>query len=264
MRTQDRVAERSAHPVEDRGAGEERHLTVRDAVKEFRAQVITHVTVIAGKSEADLALPCAGPYRQRGDVQPGRPALGALDEFAGARHIGLHTCALKQRGCFLGAHRQIVGADLDDPALNAQACRRQRHFGARSQRELPSKRKVQGKLGYGVQAPFVRDRLDMVEHQGDRQTHRCDRGHEFGDDGDTGARGGQRPEHRRVNRFDPVQRNREGTQQNDGVVVSVIAGDPRHARPDPFGPLGQERCLAITGWGDDGDDRRLGSCQPVD
>ena len=68
----------------------------------------------------------------------------------------------------------------------------------------------------------------------------------------------------RVDRLDPVQRNRERAQQHDGVVVPVVAGDPGHARADPFGPLRHERGLAVAGRGDHGDDRCLGGGQPVD
>ena len=46
---QDGVAQRSAHPIEDRGAAHERHFRVGQVVKQFRAQVVAHETVIAGE-----------------------------------------------------------------------------------------------------------------------------------------------------------------------------------------------------------------------
>ena len=56
-----------------------------------------------------------------------------------------------------------------------------------------------------------------------------DGGHELRDHGDVGARGGQRREYRRVDRSDPVQRSRKSTQQDHGIVVSPVTGQPGHA-----------------------------------
>ena len=109
-----------------------------------------------------------------------------------------------------GPMARSLGADLHDPALSAQPGRWQRHTGARRQREPPAGREAQGELGDRVQALLVRYRLRMIEHHSDRPLHRGDGGHEPGDDGDAGARGGQRPEYRRVDRLDPVQRHRQG------------------------------------------------------
>ena len=122
---------------------------------------------------------------------------------------------------------------------------------------------MQSELGDHVQALLVRYRLYMVEHHGDRLVHRGDSGHEPGDDDDVGARGRQRPEYRRVDRFDPVQRDRESAQQRNRVVIFFAAGDPGQARPDPLGPLRQERCLAVPRRGDHRDDRRSGCGQPA-
>ena len=190
-------------------------------------------------------------------IQPGRPSFGPLQQIVDARLADVGTRALEQQGGFQRSHGQIFGADLHDPALGAQPCRWQRHVGAGGERELPAGREAQGELGDREQALLVRHRLGMVEQHGDGRLHRGDGGHEPGDRGDAGARGGQCPEDRRVDRLDPVQRNGKRAQQHDRVVVPVVAGDPGHARADSLGPLRHERGLAIPGRGDHGDDRRL-------
>ena len=95
-RTQDRVAERPGHPVQDRGTDEERNLRGRDPVEELRAQVVPHIDVIAGEGEADIALPGTGLHRQRGDIQPGRPSLGPPQEVTKIGLVDVGSCPLQQ------------------------------------------------------------------------------------------------------------------------------------------------------------------------
>ena len=94
--TQDRVAQRSAHPVQDRRADEERRFRFRDPVEEFRAQVVAHIDVVACEREADIALPGSGLNGQRGDIEADWPAFSALQKITQARLVGVDPRALQQ------------------------------------------------------------------------------------------------------------------------------------------------------------------------
>jgi hypothetical protein len=104
----------------------------------------------------------------------------------------------------------------------------------------------------------------MVEYHGHGRPGQGDSGDEPGHHGDVGARGSQRREYFRVDGPDAVKGDRKSTEQNDRIVVSVVAGQPGHLGTDPFRPLRQDRCLAVAGRGDRGDDRRPGRGQPLD
>ena len=184
---QDRVAQRSAHPVQDRRAAEERRLRGRDPGEKLRAQVVAHIDVVAGEGETGIALPGAGLDGQRGDVQPGWPPFSPLQEIPEAGLVGLDSCSLQQRVRLRRCHGQVIGGDLEYPALSTQPRRRQRHDGARRQRKLPARRQVQGELGDRIQALLVRDRLGVVEQYSHGRRHRGDGGHEAGDAGDIGT-----------------------------------------------------------------------------
>ena len=261
---QDRVAQWPAHPVQHRGAGEERRFGAGDPVQELRAQVITHIDVVTGKGEADVAVPAAGLDGQRGDIQPRWPAFGPLQEITKARLTGLDSCPLQQGARLQRSHRQVVSGHLKNPALSAQPRRRQRHDSTRRQPELPPTRQAQGEFRDRVQALPVRYRLGMVEQHSHRRLDRGHRRHELRDHSDLSARGGQRRENRRVDRPDPVQRNRKGTQQHDGIVVVFVAGQPRDTRSDPFSPLRHQRRLAVAGRGGHGNHWHPSSGQPLD
>ena len=104
----DRVAERTAHAVEDRGASQEQHLRPRRPVEEFAAEVITHEPVIAGERRSDLGGGAACLDRQGGEVQADRPALGPLDELIHVDFGELDTGCRQQRAGVVAVHRQIA------------------------------------------------------------------------------------------------------------------------------------------------------------
>ena len=58
-----------------------------------------------------------------------------------------------------------------------------------------------------------------------------------------------------VDRCDPVERGRQRTKEDLGVVVAVVEGQPGDARRDRFGELRQQGRLAVARWRDDRDDR---------
>ena len=160
------VAERTAQAVEDRRAGEERHLGTGDPVEDFGAEIVAHVTVVAGEGEHGFGSRAACLHGQRGQVQAGRPSLGALYQVVHLVAPELDPRPGEQRGRLRVAHGQLVGADFDDAALGPQAGRRQRQDVPGGDGELRPCRHGQGQLGDGVETFPVRDRLGVVDDDG--------------------------------------------------------------------------------------------------
>ena len=76
-----RVAQRTAHVLEDRGVRQEVDLRVRQPVEELRTQVVGHEPVIAGERHAHLG---GRPPRldgECGEVDADGPSLGSSNEF---------------------------------------------------------------------------------------------------------------------------------------------------------------------------------------
>ncbi len=64
-------------------------------------------------------------------------------------------------------------------------------------------------------------------------------------------------------RFDAVQRDGDVGQQDGGIVVVGVGGDPAHPRLRALRPLGQQGRLAVTRRGDDRDHRRRAVGRPA-
>jgi hypothetical protein len=106
----------------------------------------------------------------------------------------------------------------------------------------------------------------MIQDQGNGSGHHRqgsrDPGHDRGRR--PGARCGQGPEDARVDRLDPIQRDREVGQQHRGIVVALVHREPTHPGALALGPLGQQGRFAVTGRSDHRDDRRgMRSQQPI-
>ena len=90
-------------------------------------QVIGDLPVIAGERGHERLPVSLIPKRQRGQPQPGRPALGPLPQ---QRHLGRLEAeregVVQQRPGLRVAEAKLRGADLQDLARGAQAAQRER------------------------------------------------------------------------------------------------------------------------------------------
>ena len=259
------VAEGTAEPVEDRAAGEERHVGPRDAVEELRTQVVGDEAVIPGGNRPSTRTRAARVHRQRRQVQPGRPSLGPLDELIDVDIAEFDLRAAEQRPGLIGVHRQIPGRDLDHPALRSQARHREGQLLLRADRQRRTTGQPHRQLGHDVSARTIRERLGLVEHHDDRRFPRRQRADQTADISDAPTPRPQRPQHRRIDALDPIQGHRQIRQQHRRIVVAVIQRDPGDAGPQAGGPLRQQRRLAVTGGRHDGHQRVPRRCvEPLD
>ena len=248
------VAERTAQTVEDRRAGEERHLGARRPVEDLGAEIVAYKTVVAREGDHGFGTRAASLHGQRGQVQPGRPSLGALDEDMNLLARKLNPGPAQQRGRLPVAHGQLVRSNFDDAALRPQAGRRQRQDVPGGDSELRPCWHGQGKFRDGVETFLIGDRLGVVDDDGHRLADRPQGGDEEGDDGWARARRGEGAENRRADPLNPVQSHGQVGEEDGGVVVVVVGGQPRQARPSRLGPLRHERGLAVAGGRHHGDD----------
>ena len=258
----DGVAQRPAHPVEDRRTDEEVRLGGREPRQQLGPQVVVDQAVVAAEAEAGRRR--AGLDRQCGQIQTSRPALGTPYQLVdlGGGHLGAGQA--QQRGRFGVVHREVVDADLDDPAVDPQPGQRERHGIPRRDGEPPAGRYPERELGDRRRAVGAGDLLDVVEHDQHRRAQRADRLDQPGYDVDAATGRGQHSARVPADRLDLVEGVEDARPQRDRVVVGAFARHPGHPRPEPLDPLGQHSRLAVAGWRHHGDHRLVRFHQAID
>jgi len=81
-----RLAQRSAHPLQHRGPGQERPLPLRDARQELLFHVLADQPVVPAERHRGPPDRASFPQVERRQVEPGRPALRPPVQF---RHVGI-------------------------------------------------------------------------------------------------------------------------------------------------------------------------------
>ncbi len=136
------LAQRSAHPVEDRGLEQEVTHLRRLTVEHLFGQVVHDVAVVAGEGGDERRGVCAPPQGQRRELQGGDPALGAgLQRRDVARSDREGGDVVEVRRGLGQREAQVGGTDLDQLAPRAQSGQWQRrvHAGADDQVHLGRK-----------------------------------------------------------------------------------------------------------------------------
>ena len=209
---------------------------------------------------------CSGPVRplrrlerERGEVEPCRPALGPFVESVrlDIRHV--HTRVREQRAGLGVGEREVCGTDLQKLASRAIARERKRDLSAAREHEQRARRDVQGKGVDHVEGARVSERMDVVEHDDHRGFERRDRRTEPRDRcrPQRVSSGRHATEHSTVDGLDGVQRRRDVAEEHHGVVVGVVERHPGE-RPHVLGrPLGEQRGLPVPGGRRDADVARL-------
>ena len=108
----------------------------------------------------------AAAQRQRGEEEPGDPALGALVQSRDRRLVELERVQVVEQHLGLaGREAQRVGVELQEVSTRAQARDRQRRLRARGDRERQRRRpEVEDELDRAVDLRVL-DRVVVVEHE---------------------------------------------------------------------------------------------------
>ena len=165
----DRGAQRRAHALEDRRAQQELPQRPR-RVLDHLVQVVADLAVVAGQRADERGAVAAAPEGERGELEPGRPALRPLLQPV---HVGRFEAELERAveqlvGLGVG-ELQLLRPDLHELAGRPEARERQRRVGAAGDRDPQRPRQVAQEVrDRGVQELVVQQ-VVVVEHEHDRR-----------------------------------------------------------------------------------------------
>ena len=145
-------------------------------VEHLAREVVGDVAMVAvERAHAGLRLGQL-PQPERGQVQPGRPALGPLDEQLDVLVVERDPLALdEQLARLVEPERELGGADLAERTAGAQASERQRRVGARRRHDRRVRRQVLDGVLERDQALVVADARAgrRARSRAARRTTRC-------------------------------------------------------------------------------------------
>ena len=215
-------------------------------------QVVADLAVVAGQRADERGAVAAAPEGERGELEPGGPALRPLLQPV---HVGRFEAELERAveqlvGLGVG-ELQLLHADLHELAGRPETCERQRRVGAAGDRDPQRPRQVAHEVrDRGVQE-LVTEQVIVVEHEHDRRLQQRQlvdqpRQHDF-DHARTGV--GQRGQHRASEaRHHGPDRGDDVAPEADRVVVAGVERDPGERRLRMRGvPLREQHGLAPTG-----------------
>ena len=218
---------------------EEPGLGLRQPGQELEAEVLGDQPVVAGERLGRRRRPGApAPQRERGEIEPGRPALGPRGQVGDLGRVELDARAAQQRGRLLLVEPEIGHADLVQPPLRPPAGEGQGGLLPARDGDLRPRRNVLGtarrarrgrpgsrwRAGRRAPAPGALQRRQRAPEARDaRRPVRA-------------ARAGQRVEDLGRERLDAIERGRDVPHEQDGVVVPPVEGDPREGARIRLGP----------------------------
>lgn len=243
------VRQVGVEPVGD--AGPQQQLLRRGRLRgeHLREQVVGDRGAVGGERADERLRVGAALHRQRGQAQPGRPAVGTFDQPRDTRLCDLQTVRAQQQAGVGGGEHQIGVADLGDLAARPIAVQRQQRVGTGGQHEAQPTGGVPddevhtgGDLGRG-------HRVELVEHHDHRLLgcgQRVGEAHQQRVVGPLGPR--RPPDLDRQPHPAPIQRFEQiGPEQSRGVAGFHGQPDRRQGRGAVAGPLGGEDRLAGAG-----------------
>ena len=198
--------------------------------------------------------------REGGQVEPGRPALGALDQ---PRHqlVGQAHPGGRQQGVRFGvAERQLRGPQLRELPVGPPAAEGQRRIRPGSQGQLAARGEPLGQVADGDVTAPLGHQVQVIQHQDERLAAR-------------GAGVDQRRQHhllqrrhagveavadRRIQAHDRTEGGQHAGDEGHRVVVDGLQRDPGKGPLVALAPQRQQRRLAIAGRRRHQHDRGMG------
>ena len=176
------VAERAAHAVEDRDAGEKLDLGLGQALEQHEAEVVADVAVVSANACGGPAAVLRRPQRQRRQVEACGPAFGASRQRLHLVARQLEAGTGKEGLRFSHVQAQVAGPHLEHAAFGPQPAEGQSRRRPGGEDELRSGRKLFDQHRQRVDARRRVQHVDVVERDDDRRAQRGERLPEPGDD----------------------------------------------------------------------------------
>jgi hypothetical protein len=240
------VAECAGHLVE-RGRTRQELRRLRSLPGEkLVPEVLREVRVVPGQPSCRGGGIRRGPDGPGGEIDAGRPALGALDERVDGVVRGVNAGVGQDRPGLLLRERQGLDTELDGPVLAAQPAEAEHQPGRH--RELETRREAGGEGADEVHRRDVAQLVEIVEHQ-DAPPVPVPQGRQEVAErrqvpGPVADRKG--PEHRGVQRPDAVQRQSDVAGQADRVPIGLVDGHPGELPGVRSRPLAQRGRLPVS------------------
>ena len=236
-------------PLGDRGPDEERTQVVVDAAEDLVGEVVEDEALAATEGIDDR-----GRIRsvRQGDccqLEACDPALGALDEALHELRLERETRVGEVGGRLLAGVAQVIGAQLDEPAVSAQAGEWQRRVLASQQDEMEERRPVVDEETDQSVDRLGRHGLEVVEKEDEGVVSGRDLVEERGTDQ---VRAGVRPgseeaQRRRANvRPDRPKRCHDVANETGEIVVGRIEREPGAGKTARREPAGYGDRLAVS------------------
>ena len=245
----DRITQLPRQPLQHRGLQQERTHLPRLAVQDLISQVVQHEAVAAAERRDKPGRIRMPPQRQRGQLQPRRPPLGAGRQ---RHHRGVgqdRPRRTQQRRRLPGGEAELGGTQLSQLAAGPQPRQRQRRVSPAGHRQEQAGWQVlQQKRHRLVHRPglnqviVVQDQQHLIPARLDVQL--VDQSRHKPVERTRGRRREQRAQVPGDPGLGPVQRGDHVTPEPGRVVVAGIQAQPRHRPPAAAGPVGQQRRFA--------------------
>ena len=169
-RADHRVAQRWREPVENGGPAQETPDFAGLAAEHLLGQEVAHEAVISGELPDKGVRVGVTAKRERGEVYPGRPPLGPLQEVSQIGFVELHGGDRAHERRRLGRREaQFRHADLEQIADRPQPPERQRRIHPGDEDDLSHLRKMRQDKIQLVLAGAIADQVVVIEHQGNRR-----------------------------------------------------------------------------------------------
>ena len=253
---QHRVAQRPGQPLQHGRPHQQITVRSRQTLEHLGGEVVQDVPVVAPDGVEGRRRRRRSAQGDRGELQPGRPALGPLAQPVHRRVVQLDgPDGSHERSCLADREAQVLRPDLGQLAAGSQPGQRKRRVGAAGHDQAHRGRQVGQQELHTLVHPRVGQQVEVVEDEHDGVGGRLQLV--------------EQQRHRDVDGVDPgctQRRHRPGAQpvrpqrghhvgpEPDRLVVGLVQRHP--GNPTVLArvvrPLGQQRRLAPAGRGGDG------------
>ena len=159
------IAQRPRKAVDHRRALQEGDLLGRELGQQGVGHVVRYGAIVPAEPRDRGGGVRLIAQRHGGEIEPGRPALGAAYERVDVRSGQLRPGGLEQRGRLAPGHDEVARRQLEHLAMRSQAPEGQRRLTSRGKHELRARRRILHQRREDVDRPSGPQNLDVVEDE---------------------------------------------------------------------------------------------------
>ena len=241
-RSQDRVAHGAGQLVEHRRLLEEGELLGVEPAEQLVAHVVREQPIVAAEARDRTVDVLVAVQRQRGEIEPGRPALGALEQHERVLRLEVEPHQAQHRHRLAPRHHEVARPEVEQPPLRAQAPDREVGLPAAGRHHLRAVRhRVGDRHDHALRLPRAQV-VEVVEHEHERLLAQLERV------GQLDERGGATSSSACA--IAATSRSR--------VVVRLVDGEPRDRPRVLLEPVLEQRRLPVPRGRDEQRERHVG------